>query len=84
MHGWSLAAFMRRTYGSRLSRLFTKTTLGGLPAYRTRSGSRNQTFFVQTKRYRMQIVASVVAAPAQRAKRLAQVKRILASFSVSP
>jgi hypothetical protein len=81
--GSSLAAFMRRTYGSRLSHLFTRATLGGAPAFRTRSGNRNRTFFVQTKRYRMQIVASVVAAPARRARRLAQVNRILTSFSLS-
>lgn len=81
--GSSLAAFMRRTYGSRLSHLFAKTTLGGVPAYRTRSGSTNRTFFLQTKRYRMQVVASVVEGRAKRATRLAQVKRILASFRVS-
>jgi heme A synthase len=82
--GSSLAVFMRRTYGRRLSHLFGRTTLGGVPAYRTRSGSRNRTFFLQKKRYRMQIVSSVVEGPAKRATRLAQVKRILASFTLSP
>jgi hypothetical protein len=82
--GSSLVAFMRRTYRSRLSGLFARTTLGGLPAYRTKSRKGNRTFFVQAKKYRMQILASVIAAPPRRARRLAQVNRILASFSLSP
>jgi heme A synthase len=81
--GSSLAVFMRRTYGRWLSHLFARTTLGGVPAYRTRSGSRNRTFFLQTKRYRMQILTSVVEGPAKRTTRSAQVKRILASFTVA-
>jgi hypothetical protein len=80
----SLDAFMRKTYRSRLSRFFTKTTLGGVPAYRSRTPKTNRTFFLQTKEYRVQLVAAVVAAPARRTLRLSQVNRILASLSVRP
>lgn len=80
--GASLAAFMRQTYGSRLSTFFAATTLGGVPAFRSRTAKGNRTFFFQTESYRVQIIAVVVAAPARRAARLRQVNRILASFSV--
>lgn len=43
----------------------------------------SRTFFLQTHAYRLQVVATIVAAPAERTKRLAQVNRILASFSVT-
>jgi hypothetical protein len=78
----SLDAFMRKTYGSRLSGFFVKTTLGGVPAYRSRTAKSNRTFFLQTTDYRLQLIAAVVASPARRALRLAQVNRILASLSV--
>jgi hypothetical protein len=78
----TLDAYMRTTYGTRLFDLFTKTRLGGVPAYRTKTGTSSRTFFLQTKDYRLQIVTGVVAAPARRAKRVAQVNRILASFSL--
>ena len=81
--GSSLAAFMRRTYGARLSRFFVSTRLGGVPAYRSRGQQANRTFFVQTAEYRIQIVAGVVASPARRPARLAQVNRILRSLSVT-
>jgi hypothetical protein len=82
--GSSLAGFMRGSYGSRLDDLFVRASLGGMLAYRTKTGSTNRTFFVQTKKgYRLQIVASVVAAPAKRRTRLAQVNRILASLSLT-
>jgi hypothetical protein len=81
--GLTLARFMRKTYGRRLSNLFAMTRLGGVPAYRTRSGRLNRTLFLQTQEYRLQLVAGVVAAPTRRAKRLAQVNRILASFSLT-
>ena len=81
--GSSLAAFMRRTYGARLSRFFLRTRLGGEPAYQSRGQKANRTFFVQTAEYRLQIVAGVVASPARRPVRLAQVNRILRSFSVT-
>lgn len=82
--GSSLVAFMRRTYGARLSSFFVRTRLGGVPAYRSKGQATNRTFFLQTKAYRIQIVASVVAVPARRPARLAQVNRILRSFSVTP
>jgi hypothetical protein len=81
--GSSLAAFMRRTYGARLSSFFVRTRLGGGPAYRSRGQNTNRTFFVQTATYRIQIVAGVVASPARRPARLAQVNRILRSFTIT-
>jgi hypothetical protein len=80
--GSSLDTFMRRTYRSRLSRFFIETRLGGVPAYRSRTAKTNRTFFLQTRDYRVQLIAAVVAGPARRALRQAQVNRILASFSV--
>jgi hypothetical protein len=80
--GSSLDGFMRSTYGSRLGQLFMRASLGGVPAYRTKTGSTNRTFFVQTKKgYRLQILTAVVAAPTKRRIRIAQVNRILASLS---
>ena len=82
--GSSLAGFMRRTYGGRLDDFFVRVRLGGVPAYRTRTARTNRTFFVQTKRgYRLQILATVVAAPAKRSSRIAQVDRILAGLSLT-
>ena len=81
--GSPLAVFMRRTYGARLSRFFVRISLGGRPAYRSRGQNTNRTFFVQSAEYRIQIVAGVVASPARRPVRLAQVNRILRSFSVT-
>ena len=80
--GSSLDTFMRKTYRSRLSKFFTQTRLGGVPAYRSRTAQSNRTFFLQTKDYRVQLIAAVVAGPARRALRLSQVNRILASLSV--
>ena len=80
----SLDTYMRATYGKRLSGLFTLTRLGGAPAYRSRTAARSKTFFLQTKDYRLQIVTGIVAGPARRALRLAQVSRIVASFSLMP
>jgi hypothetical protein len=80
--GSSLDTFMRRTYRSRLSRFFIETRLGGVPAYRSRTAKNNRTFFLQTRDYRVQLIAAVVAAPARRVLRQSQVNRILASFSV--
>jgi hypothetical protein len=80
--GSSLAEFMRRTYGRRLGTLFERTTLAGGPAYRTRGPRTNRTFFVQSATHRIQLVAAVVAAPARRATRLAQVNRILRSLTL--
>jgi hypothetical protein len=79
----SLDAYMRTTYGRRLASFFLKTRLGGAPAYRSRTGTKNRTFFLQTKDYRMQVVAAVAAGPLRRAARVAQVNRILASFTVT-
>jgi len=79
----SLDAYMRKTYGRRLPSFFVKTKLGGAPAYRSRKGTKNRTFFLQTTDYRMQVVAAVAAGPLRRAARVAQVNRILASFKVT-
>lgn len=82
--GSSLAGFMQSTYGRRLDDLFVRATLGGVPAYRTKTGSANRTFFAQTKKgYRVQILTAVVAAPAKRRARIAQVNGILASLSLT-
>jgi hypothetical protein len=82
--GESLARFVERTYGAEAARLFERTELGGVPAYRTKGDGPNVTIFLQTDAHRIQIVASVVAEPTKRALRLAQVQRILASFSATP
>src|SRR5512132_1940821 len=79
----SLDAYMRKTYGRRLPSFFVKTRLGGVPAYRSRTGTKNRTFFLQTNDYRMQVVAAVAAGPLRRAARVAQVNRILRSFAVT-
>jgi hypothetical protein len=78
--GSSLDKFMRETYGRAMSS-FEKTRLGGLPAYRTKDGSANTTFFLQTPKHRLQVVGAVVADSGKRARRLAQVQRILSSLS---
>jgi len=80
--GASLDEFMRQTYGGRLSELFEWTRLAGVPAYRAKDGA-SRTFFLQTEMFRLQVVATVVAGPARRAERLAQVNRILTSFSLT-
>lgn len=80
--GLSLEGFMRATYGSRLSASFEQTRLGGARAYRARDGGDGEALFLQTGRYRLQVVTAVVAAPAKRMARLAQVRKILASFSL--
>jgi hypothetical protein len=79
----SLDSYMRKTYARRLSSFFVKTTLGGVPAYRSRTGTKNRTFFLQTNDYRLQVVAGVAAGPLRRAARVAQVNRILRSFAVT-
>jgi hypothetical protein len=79
----SLDSYMQKTYGRRLSSFFAKTTLGGVPAYRSRTGTKNRTFFLQTTDYRLQVVAGVAAGPLRRAARVAQVNRILRSFAVT-
>lgn len=78
----SLDDFMRKAYGDRLSDLFDPATLGGVRAYRTKQGGQSTTFFLQTAKHRIQVVTAVAAEPAKEARRLAQVRRILASFSV--
>jgi len=82
--GESLARFVERTYGAEAARLFERTELGGVPAYRTKGDGPNVTIFLQTDAHRIQIVASVVAEPTKRVLRRAQVQRILASFSATP
>lgn len=82
--GESLARFVERTYGAEAARLFERTELGRVPAYRTKGDGPNVTIFLQTDAHRIQIVASVVAEPTKRALRRAQVQRILASFSATP
>lgn len=79
----SLEDFMRKTYRGRLADLFERTTLSAVPAYRTKLEGQSTTFFLQTEKHRIQIVAGVVAEPAKRANRLAQVSRILSSFSLA-
>ena len=79
----SLDEFMRKTYGGRLSELFDRIRVAGVPAYRTRDGG-TSTFFLQTEMFRIQILGSVVAEPARSAERLAQVRQIVASFSLMP
>jgi hypothetical protein len=80
--GTSLSAFMRATYGPKLSKLFARTLFGGVPAYRTRGGNRNRTFFLQANGYRLQVVATVNTTPTRRTRRLKQVNRMLASFTI--
>src|SRR4029453_8743099 len=63
----SLDAYMRKTYGRHLRSFFVQTKLGGAPAYRSRTGTKNRTFFLQTTDYRMQVVAGVAAGPTPRA-----------------
>jgi hypothetical protein len=80
--GLSLAQFMRKTYGRRLTELFRRTTFRAILAYRARDEVVGRTIFLQTSAYRLQIVAAVVARAPSREKRLAQVERIIASLSV--
>jgi hypothetical protein len=82
--GDSLARFVERIYGAETARLFERTQLGGVPAYRTKDDWPNLTVFLQTEAHRIQVVASVVAEPTTRTLRRAQVQRILASFSANP
>jgi predicted Zn-dependent protease len=80
--GTSLAAYMRKTYRAQLPRLFRKTRLGGVRAYRTKGSTASRTFFVQGNGHRLQLVATVDTIPSRRLKRLAQVNRILRSFTL--
>ena len=82
--GESFARFVEKTYGERATELLERTELDGVPAYRTKGDGPNLTIFLQTDDHRIQIVASVVAEPMERALRRAQVQRILASFSANP
>jgi hypothetical protein len=81
--GLSLAQFMRKTYGRRLTELFRRTTFRAILAYRARDEVVGRTIFLQTSAYRLQIVAAVVARAPSREKRLAQVERTIASLSVT-
>lgn len=81
--GSALEDFMRMTYGEALTDLFLTTDVGGLPAYQARGGGEQGTIFVQTERHRMEIVSAVAADPDIRAQRLAQVRRILRSLSLT-
>jgi hypothetical protein len=81
--GLSLERFMRKTYGARLPAFFARARFGGVPAYRARDRSAGDIVFLQNAGYRLQVVAAVVASPAKRATRLAQVRKILASLSLA-
>jgi hypothetical protein len=81
--GLSLESFMRKTYGSRLPALFESGKFAGVDAYRAGDEGSGKTIFLQTDKHRLEVVAAVVASPAKSAERLAQMKRILASFSLT-
>jgi hypothetical protein len=78
--GSSLDDFMRHTYRDSLLAQFEVTKLGGVRAYAARKGDQNL-IFLQTGAYRLQLYTSVVAAPAKRAVRRAQVRGVLRSFA---
>jgi hypothetical protein len=79
MDNLTLDDFMRQTYGNTFTTQFQVTHLAGMQAYRARNTE--GTWFLQTKGYRIQIVASVVAAPDKQDARSSQVHQILASLS---
>lgn len=81
--GSRLEDFMLLTYGDALPDLFRETLVGGLPAYRAGGGGDQGTIFLQTDRHRIEIAFAVTADPEIRARRLAQVRRILGSLSLT-
>lgn len=76
----TLDDFMRQTYGNAFTTQFQVAPLAGIQAYRA-INTNQETWFLQTKGYRIQIVASVVAAPDKQDARFSQVQQILASLS---
>lgn len=77
----SLDRFMQQTYSGTLLNQFQKTSLNGIPVYRAGSTVESTTIFLQTNKYRIQIVTSIVADPDKKAERVQQVQQILDSFS---
>jgi hypothetical protein len=76
---------MGKTYGAVLNEWFAVTRLAGTRAYRTRGGAGTQTFvFLQTDRYRLQIVSAVVAEPENLSLRQSQVVAVLDSIDIQP
>jgi hypothetical protein len=82
--GLSLDEFMRRTYGPALLRSFSAAQLGSRPGYRADSGAAQTTIFLQTRAHRLQIVTGVKAGADLEARRAAEVRAILDSFSIDP
>lgn len=82
-NGSSLGEFMRKTYRGKVTQLFERTKLGRSAAYRSKGRGQSMAFFLQTAEHRIQIVTGVAPEPAKRASRVAQVHRILSSFSLT-
>lgn len=81
LDGRTLAAFMEATYGAGKGG-FTAVEVGGRDAYRLDQGPAT-TIFLQSNRYRFQLVASVVAEAPLQALRSEQIRAILESFQVN-
>jgi hypothetical protein len=79
--GLSIDEFMRRTYKDVLSKQFATTKFAGVRAYRSRLEDQDL-IFLQTDAYRIQIYTAVVADREKRAKRQAQVRGVLGSFTL--
>lgn len=77
----SLEEFLRRTYPPALRDQFVRTRVAGLAAFRSGDAA-DGLVLLQTRRHRIEIVTAVVADDAHRARRLAQVRRILRSLAV--
>jgi hypothetical protein len=77
----SIDEFMRQTYGGSLSKYFESAKFAGVRAYRSRMKDQD-VIFLQTNDYRIQVYTAVVADRQKRARRQAQVNRVLRSFSL--
>jgi hypothetical protein len=80
--GSSLGDFIRRTYPKELRAQADVITFGGHRAYRFVGPGNDTTIFLQTPAYRIQIVASAVTSADKRAKRVSEVRAVLASFRI--
>jgi hypothetical protein len=79
----SLEEFLRRTYDEEILARFRRTTVGSGRGFTTGTAV-NSTTFLQTDTHRLQVVTAVVADPAERQQRIAEVEAVLQTLSLGP
>lgn len=76
-----LDLYLRNTYGNSAAARFQMTELAGMRSYQETNANGDATIFIQTRAYRIQIVASAATAPDLQAERRSQIQRILESIA---